>query len=398
MKRSVALFVVVLFAAAAGSAPAAVPTIYSSLPLHGDSRPQSLSMERAERLALAEHGGQAGGRRIRYVARDDSTAAAGKWDPGKVSLNARRAAQDASTIAYLGEFNSGGSAISIPILNEAGILTVSPSNTAVGLTRAEGGDKGEPDKYYPSGRRTYGRTVPADHLQADALVRWMTQLGVRRPYLLDDGEVYGRGMADMVAARAAAAGMAVAGRSRFGTHRPARTLAGRVATARPDAVVVLGITQNGAAGVVNAVGRRLRSVPVFGDDGVAEAAFTRHVARSVRARVHLTDPSVPDAARGAAAVAFASRYRARYHTTPEPYAIFAYEAMAVTLDAIDRAAAQGAATRDGVVAAFFATHDRDSVLGRYSIDPSGDTTLAAYGGYAISPHGAPRFDRLLAPA
>ena len=53
---------------------------------------------------------------------------------------------------------------------------------------------------------------------------------------------------------------------------------------------------------------------------------------------------------------------------------------------------------DGVVAAFFATHDRDSVLGRYSIDTNGDTTLAAYGGYAISPHGALRLDHLLAPA
>ena len=51
---------------------------------------------------------------------DDSTAAAGKWDPGATSSNARKAAQDKSTIAYLGEFNSGASAISIPILNEAG--------------------------------------------------------------------------------------------------------------------------------------------------------------------------------------------------------------------------------------------------------------------------------------
>jgi branched-chain amino acid transport system substrate-binding protein len=398
MKRSVVLLVVVFVAAAAGPASAKPPTIYSSLPMHGDSRPQSLSIVRAERMALAEHGGQAGGRRIHYVARDDSTAAAGKWDPGTVASNARRPAQDRSTIAYLGEFNSGGSAIAIPILNEAGILTVSPSNTYVGLTRAEGADHGEPDKYYPTAKRTYGRTAPADHLQADALVRWMTQMGVKRPYLLDDAEVYGQGLAEMVAARAAAAGMTVAGRSRYGIHRSARTLARRVAAAQPDAVVVLGITQNGAARAVNAVGRRLPSVPIFSDDGTAEAPFTRHVASSVRARVHITNPSTPDSARGSAAIAFATRYRTRYHSAPEPYAIFAYEAMAVTLDAIDRAAAQGAFTRDGVVAAFFATHDRDSVLGRYSIDADGDTTLAFYGGYAISPRGALRFDHLLAPA
>jgi branched-chain amino acid transport system substrate-binding protein len=271
--------------------------------MYGDSRPQSLSIVRAERLALAEHGGQAGGQRIRYVARDDSTAAAGKWDSGAAAFNARRAAQDDSTIAYLGEFNSGASSIAIPILNEAGILTVSPSNTYVGLTRAEGADRGEPYKYYPTAKRTYGRLAPADHLQADALVRWMKQLGVKRPYVLDDAEVYGRGLAEMVAARAATAGMTVAGRSRYGTHRSARALARRVARAQPDAVVVLGITQNGAANAVNAVGRRLPSVPIFSDDGTAEAPFTRHVARSVRARVHITNPSVPDFARGPAAVA-----------------------------------------------------------------------------------------------
>ena len=102
---------------------------------------------------------------------DDSTAAAGKWEPGATSSNARKAAQDKSTIAYLGEFNSGASAISIPILNQAGILQVSPSNTAVGLTRTEpGADKGEPDKYYPTGKRTYGRVVPTDDIQ-----------GARRP-------------------------------------------------------------------------------------------------------------------------------------------------------------------------------------------------------------------------
>ena len=53
----------------------------------------------------------------------------------QTSANARKAAQDKTTIAYLGEFNSGATAISLPILNEAGILQISPSNTDVGLTR-----------------------------------------------------------------------------------------------------------------------------------------------------------------------------------------------------------------------------------------------------------------------
>jgi len=64
--------------------------------------------------------------------------------------NARRAAADSSAIGYIGEFNSGASAISMPILSEAGIPQISPSNTYVGLTRSgSGAAPGEPDKYDP---------------------------------------------------------------------------------------------------------------------------------------------------------------------------------------------------------------------------------------------------------
>ena len=152
-----------------------------------------------EKLALEEAGGKVGKFTIKYVSLDDSTAAAGKWDPGQTSSDARKAAQDSSTIVYLGEFNSGASAISIPILNEANILQISPSNTYVGLTRSEGADKGEPDKYYPSGKRTFGRVVPADHIQAAAQVTYQKDQGCKKTYILNDKEVYGKGIATTVA-------------------------------------------------------------------------------------------------------------------------------------------------------------------------------------------------------
>jgi len=173
-------------------------TIYSSLPLQGDSRPQSADVVNGEKLALEEAGGKVGKFTIKYVSLDDATAAAGKWDPGQTSADARKAAQDPSTIAYLGEFNSGASAISIPILNESNTLQISPSNTYVGLTRAEGADKGEPDKYYPAGKRTFGRVVPADHIQAAAQVTYQKDQGCKKTYILNDKEVYGKGIAVQV--------------------------------------------------------------------------------------------------------------------------------------------------------------------------------------------------------
>ena len=105
---------------------------------------------------------------------------------GPDRADARKAAQDPFTIVYLGEFNSGASAISIPILNEANILQISPSNTYVGLTPAEGADKGEPDKYYPSGGPPTGASSP-DHIQGDAQAAYQKASGCRRTFIVNAG-------------------------------------------------------------------------------------------------------------------------------------------------------------------------------------------------------------------
>jgi branched-chain amino acid transport system substrate-binding protein len=63
--------------------------------------------------------------------------------------------------------------------------------------------------------------------------------------------------------------------------------------------------------------------------------------------------------------------------------------MAVVLDSIERAGDQGD-NRDEVVDAFFDTRDRDSILGGYSIDEVGDTTLDRLAGYRLR-NGRPVF-------
>src|SRR4051812_49449629 len=220
-------------------------TIYSSLPLQGDSRPQSQSVVNGEKLALEEAGGKVGNFKITYKSLDDATAAAGKWEPGQTSADARKAAQDPSTIVYLGEFNSGASAISLPITNEAGIMQISPSNTYVGLTRSEGADKGEPDKYYPSGKKTFGRVVPADHIQAAAQVAYQKGEGCTKTYILNDKEVYGTGIAKQVASIAKGQGLQVLANDGIDTKAANfRTLATKIKSAGADCVFYGGIAQN----------------------------------------------------------------------------------------------------------------------------------------------------------
>src|SRR3954451_21816362 len=170
-------------------------TEYSSVPLQGASRASTADLVNGAKLALEQAGGKAGDITVKYQSLDDSTAQAGNWTPEATSANARKAAQDKSTAAYIGEFNSGASAVSIPILNEAGVPQISPANTAVGLTTNKpGATPGEPDKYYPTGTRTYARIVPIDTIQGAALVTLMKQEGCTKVAEVNDKQVYGQGL------------------------------------------------------------------------------------------------------------------------------------------------------------------------------------------------------------
>jgi branched-chain amino acid transport system substrate-binding protein len=354
-------------------------TIYSSLPLQGDSRPQSTDVVNGEKLALEEAGGKVGKFTIKYVSLDDATAAAGKWDPGQTSADARKAAQDASTIAYLGEFNSGASAISIPILNEANVLQVSPSNTYVGLTRSEGADKGEPDKYYPAGKRTYGRVVPADHIQAAAQVTYQKDQGCKKTYILNDKEVYGKGIAVQVESIGKAQGLQIAADEGIDTKAANfRTVAGKIKSSGADCLFFGGITQNKGVQVFKDVHAANPTMKLFGPDGVAESTFAEKIGSSVEKMTYITNPTLDPKLYPPAAQDFFAKFKEKFGKQPDPYAIYGYEAMKVALLAIQNAGDKGN-DKQAVIDAFFKIKDRDSVLGKYSIDENGDTTLSDYG-------------------
>jgi len=358
-------------------------TIYSSLPLQGDSRPQSTDVVNGEKLALEEAGGKVGKFTIKYVSLDDATAAAGKWDPGQTSADARKAAQDPSTIAYLGEFNSGASAISIPILNEANVLQVSPSNTYVGLTRAEGADKGEPDKYYPAGKRTYGRVVPADHIQAAAQVTYQKDQGCKKVYILNDKEVYGKGIAVQVENIGKAQGLQIAGNDGIDTKAANfRTVAQKIKGSGADCMFFGGITQNKGVQVFKDVHAANPTMKLFGPDGVAESAFSEKLGSDVEKQTYITNPTLDPKLYPPAAQDFFAKFKEKFGNDPQPYAIYGYEAMKVALLAIQNAGDKGN-DKQAVIDAFFKIKDRDSVLGKYSIDENGDTTLSDYGANRI---------------
>ena len=372
--------------------------IYSSLPLQGASRPQTTALVQGIELALEQAGNKAGNISVKYESLDDSTAQAGTWTPEATSENARKVAQDESAGVYIGEFNSGASAISMPILNEAGVPQISPANTAVGLTSDEpGADKGEPDKYYPTGERHYVRIVPKDTIQGAALATIMKEDGGQNVAMANDKEVYGAGLSRNIEGSLEEQGVGLAFNEGIDPKASNfRSLAARAKSENADCFVFSGITANGAVQIFKDFEAALPDAKLYGPDGVAESGFSdpkeggipAAVQRKTKVTVATLDPeSYPPEGQE-----FFTQFEQKYgDKTPDPYAIYGYEAARLALDAIERA---GSTDKAEILKAIFETKDRQSVLGTYSIDENGDTTLTDYGVYSID-GGELKFDETI---
>jgi branched-chain amino acid transport system substrate-binding protein len=365
-------------------------TIYASTPLHGPSNADGEAVVDGARLALAAMRGRIGRYRIALRVLDDSTAQSGQWDPVQTTIGARLAVQDTTTIGYIGDLNSGASAISIPVLNRAGIPQISPGSTAVGLTVASAAAApGEPEKYYPTGIRTFARVIPNDSVQAGAQVRLQQELGCKRTYVFDDGEVDGEDIASSFVLAAQAARLQVAAVQEFNpTATDFSSLAAGVASAGADCVLITALPSPGAVLLTKQLAGALPEAPIFGSADLAESTYVDPaqggIPESVDSRVLLTAATLDPSAYPPAGQAFYQVYRQRFGV-PEPAAIFGYESMSLMLRAIGRATRRGTAPADRaqVRAAIFTTRERHSALGTYSIDPRGDTTLRTYGVYRI---------------
>jgi branched-chain amino acid transport system substrate-binding protein len=368
-------------------------TIYSSLPLQGASQQQSQAVINGERLALDKYapGGKLGKYTIKYVSLDDSTAQnPGTADEGQTAQNARKAVSDKTTIFYLGEYNSGGSKVSIPILNKASIPQISPANTAVGLTTSEAGAApGEPQKYYPTGKRTYARVVPRDTIQGAAQGATMKADGCKAVTVWNDGSVYGAGVATNTASSLKKAGVAVQDLQRTDKTAPNyRALARGI---KSDCFFWGGVTAENGVQVYKDAANACPKCKLYGPDGVTDPTFVDPkqggIPATVGARMKITVATLgikdlPRASQGGARSVINS-FRTKYHTTQvPPYGIYGFETMALALDVLKRAGSS-AGDRNKVTQLLHSTTNRQSVLGTYSIDKNGDTSITDYGLYVI---------------
>jgi branched-chain amino acid transport system substrate-binding protein len=354
-------------------------TIYSSLPLQGPTAGISEQIVDGEKLALADAGGRAGPFKIEYTSLDDANPTTGQWEPGLTATNAKIAAQDTSTIAYLGELDSAATAVSLPFINGAGILQVSPASPYVGLTSSQDAGQDEPERFYPSGKRTFVRLQPGDVVQAAALVRLLASRGVHKLYVLDDQDAFQIPLADIVVSDAEQAGITVLAHDSLSTEANA-VFSGevvKIAGSGAQAVFLAGAEGKGTARLWRELARANPGLLLATSGATASEAFPSQLGAAA-ASTYLSTPVLPLALYPPSARGVLGRYRNVFGREGGPFALYGYEAMTLVLDAIRGAGARGN-DRQTVIERVFATHERSSVIGRYSVNADGETTLSRYG-------------------
>jgi branched-chain amino acid transport system substrate-binding protein len=356
--------------------------IASDLPLQGSSRTQTLQIVGAIRYLLQQRNWKAGDLNVAFQSCDDSTAQAGKWDPGKCSQNANAYAGNEKLVAVIGTFNSGCAQVEIPVLNQApggGLLLMSPANTYVCIT--EGGPgcaDDEPDKYYPTGSRNYARVAPHDAYQGAVDAEFLVGEGVKSCYILNDKEAYGLGVATNFKNAAESLGITTAG---FEAWDPMASnyeaLMRKVKGSGADCLFLGGlIDENGAQVIkdkVKVLGPNTGAVKLMMPDGFTTQQTIDEAGVENTRGAYLSVAGVPIDQFTGTAEEFINGYKETLGGEPvDPYAIYGAQAAQVVLDAL----AKSDGSRGGVIEQVFQTKVDNGLIGTFEINENGDPAEA----------------------
>ncbi len=379
---------------AAPAQPAAAKSmkIYASWPMQGAMIPEGTAMLNAAKLALEEAKNEAAGWKIELVFLDDASPTTGSWDGTVESGNAQKAIADQAALVYFGTYNSGAAKISMPLTNKAGLAQITPANSYPGLTK-KGFAAGEPDIYRPTGKVNYFRTYGADDLQGASGAAWAKCLGFKKVYILDDRQLYGKGIADVFEKRAKELGLEVAGHDGVeSVSIDFRALLTKVKASGADLVYFGGLVDSGGPQILqqmDALGFFKAGVKMMSDDAMYTDAVPKAVSPELingNLLVTFASPAL-DQLPTDVGKNFYKNYKAKFNAEPIGWSLYSYNAVLVILDSIKRAAPKLDAAktvderRAAILEAMRVTKDLPGVSGPITFDENGDPTSYVMSGF-----------------
>jgi branched-chain amino acid transport system substrate-binding protein len=360
--------------------------VYSSLPLQGTNTPQTVPM--TEQMKATLDGQKVGDFTIKYISLDDSSAAQnGNWDGAVEQANANKAANDPDAMVYLGTFNSGAAKLSIPILNSACLVMISPANSYPGLTKAVTGvtQPGEPDSYYPNKYRNYSRVINTDDNQGGASSEWALANGSKSAYVLDDGQTYGQGIGRAWALHFGTIGGKVVSANGTSESYDVKAtdyaaLAQKIKASGADTVFIGAITGNGTAKLWKDIRAANPTTAIYGPDGVNEKPWYDGAGTAGNG-TYLTFGGVDVSQLTGTGKTWADDYKTAHAGTQPPfYVAYGKAAAQVALAGLLKAATND---RSKVLEAVMASSAIDSVIGPVTFDANGDAKGGVISSYQV---------------
>ena len=358
-----------------GAASGTVIKIGADLPVSGADASDGVPTKNGVLLAVQDANAQhlIPGFTLEADPLDD--AVNGVHNPPQGQKNVQALASDPAVIGIVGPFNSNVAQAEIPTSNSLGIALISPANTNPDLTK--GPQALELRKANPN-EITYFRVCATDDVQGPTGADYAAKtLHLRRAYIVDDNETYGKGVADQWADRFTADGGTVVAHDHL---TPGQTdfhaLLTNAAAANPDVVFYGGTSATGGDQLRKQMaGTPLATVTMFGADGVRNEEFLR-IAGSMANNVYATVASV-NAAKLPAAQTFLKEYQATFQQPVGSYSAAGYVAAMVLIKASAEAVkANGGTmpTRAQVLDQIRKAKKFDTIIGSFAFDENGDTT------------------------
>jgi DNA-binding SARP family transcriptional activator/ABC-type branched-subunit amino acid transport system substrate-binding protein len=373
--------------------------VVADLPLQGYEQAIASQAGQAIQFIFRQQQFQAGRYPIAFQACDDSTAASGFFSPARCAADAYTYAQDPSVIGVIGPLDSPCALVEVPVADRApgaALAMISPTNTYVGLTHAGPGTAPhEPTRYYPGHVRNYVRIIAPDDVQAAADALLAKRLGARSVYVVKDqpGNGYGPGLAAAFTLAAGRIGLTVVGTGtwRFPHPHPAQ-LAARAARMHARALFLgTGAADDPQIGTL-IKSLAARGITVIAPDVFSDFAKLVRFAGAAAEDVNVSVPGLPSSRYPQAGKAFVAAFARAVGQTPMQYTVYAAQATLVMLDAI----AHSNGTRGSVRANLLTTKISNGIIGSFSFNKNGDTTVGAVTIYRIA-NGNPRVAGVLTP-
>ena len=375
-------------------------TVYVDLPLQGPDYSRQLAIADGAALALYDAGGHVGSLHLSFMALNDAGYRNGAWTAAQTGDSARTASSDQSAVAYIGDFDSGATAISQKLNNENDIVQILPGSGYVGFTDPSPANlPGDPGAYYPDGSRTLVRLIPSDAVEAHAIVTLLRSQGVRRLYVISDtSDPLAADVAPLTAAAASGAGITVTGRGQVSTATTTalstyQVAAAAAAATHPDAVLLAAPGDTGAATLWRDLHSALAHARLVGPSTLARSPFLESLA-GAGASSEIVSPYLEPNQYPPAAKAVLAQYRLRFHAAPTVFALYGFEAMRIALTAVRRAG-RLAPDRASFLKTFHGLGEIRGVLGDFRFNARGDTSLTAFDAYRVSASGALTLERAL---